>query len=35
VAVNDIATTLATMLGVEIPSGSAGRVLEEMLPQGK
>jgi hypothetical protein len=30
-AVNDIAPTLATMLGVEIPSGSVGRVLDEML----
>lgn len=28
---NDIAPTLATMLEVETPSGSAGRVLEEML----
>ena len=33
VAVNDIATTLATMLDVEIPSGSVGRVLSEMLAQ--
>ena len=32
VAVNDIAPTLATILDVEIPSGSAGRVLTEMLP---
>jgi predicted AlkP superfamily pyrophosphatase or phosphodiesterase len=31
VIVNDIAPTLATMLDVEIPSGSAGRVLTEML----
>ncbi len=31
VAVNDIAPTLATMLGVEIPSGSVGRVLAEMF----
>jgi hypothetical protein len=31
VAVNDIAPTLATMLDVEIPSGSYGRVLTEML----
>jgi hypothetical protein len=31
VAVNDIAPTLATMLDVETPSGSVGRVLEEML----
>ena len=30
-APNDIAPTLATMLEVEIPSGSAGRVLDEML----
>ncbi len=28
---NDIAPTLATMLDVETPSGSVGRVLEEML----
>jgi hypothetical protein len=28
---NDIAPTLATMLEVEIPSGSSGRVLDEML----
>ena len=27
VAVNDIATTLATMLDVEPPSGSSGRVI--------
>jgi len=31
VAPNDIAPTLATMLEIEIPSGSSGRVLEEML----
>ncbi len=31
IAVNDIAPTLATMLDVEIPSGSSGRVLDEML----
>ena len=30
-APNDIAPTLATMLGVEIPSGSSGRVLDEIL----
>jgi hypothetical protein len=30
-APNDIAPTLATMLDVEIPSGSGGRVLEEIL----
>jgi hypothetical protein len=30
-AVNDIAPTIATMLNVEVPSGSAGRVLEEAL----
>jgi hypothetical protein len=30
-AVNDVAPTLATMLDVEIPSGSSGRVLSEML----
>jgi phosphopentomutase len=33
IAVNDIATTLATMLDVEPPSGSSGRVLTEMLQQ--
>jgi hypothetical protein len=31
VAVNDIAPTLATMLEIETPSGSVGRVLTEML----
>ena len=31
IAVNDIAPTLATMLDVETPSGSIGRVLDEML----
>lgn len=31
VIVNDIAPTLATMLDVETPSGSIGRVLDEML----
>lgn len=31
VIVNDIAPTLATMLDVETPSGSVGRVLDEML----
>jgi hypothetical protein len=31
VVVNDIAPTLATMLEVEVPSGSTGRVLAEML----
>ena len=30
-AVNDIASTLATMLGIAEPSGSIGRVLSEML----
>jgi len=30
-AVNDIAPTLAAMLGIEAPSGSQGRILEEML----
>jgi predicted AlkP superfamily pyrophosphatase or phosphodiesterase len=30
-ALNDVAPTLATMLEVEIPSGSSGRVLDEML----
>jgi len=31
IAVNDIAPTLATMLEIETPSGSMGRVLTEML----
>ncbi len=31
IAVNDIAPTLATMLGIETPSGSVGRVLGEIL----
>ncbi len=31
VAINDIAPTLATLLEVETPSGSVGRVLEEIL----
>ena len=31
VAINDIAPTLATLLEVETPSGSVGRVLHEML----
>lgn len=31
ILVNDIAPTLATMLDVETPSGSIGRVLDEML----
>jgi hypothetical protein len=30
VAVNDIAPTVATILEVEIPSGSVGRVLTEL-----
>lgn len=33
VAVNDVAPTVATLLGVEPPSGSAGRVLTEALAQ--
>ena len=33
VVVNDIAPTLATMLDVETPAGSVGRVLSEMLGQ--
>ena len=33
IAVNDIAPTLATMLEVETPSGSVGRVLSEMLAE--
>ena len=31
VALNDLAPTLATLLGVENPSGSSGRVLAEAL----
>jgi acyl dehydratase len=31
IAVNDIAPTLATILDVETPSGSAGRVLAEII----
>jgi bisphosphoglycerate-independent phosphoglycerate mutase (AlkP superfamily) len=31
VAINDIAPTLAAILQVETPSGSTGRVLEEIL----
>ena len=31
VAVNDIAPTLALLVGVEAPSGSVGRILREML----
>ena len=31
IAVNDIAPTLATMMDVEVPSGSVGRVLDEAL----
>jgi hypothetical protein len=30
---NDIAPTLATMLAIQTPSGSSGRVLTEMLVQ--
>jgi predicted AlkP superfamily pyrophosphatase or phosphodiesterase len=33
IQVNDIAPTLATILDVQIPSGSSGRVLTEMLAQ--
>ena len=31
IAVNDIAPTLATLLGIETPSGSVGRVLREIF----
>jgi hypothetical protein len=31
IAVNDIAPTLATILDIEIPGGSVGRVLSEMF----
>jgi len=34
-AVNDVAPTLATILDVEIPSGSEGRILSEMLIEGR
>jgi arylsulfatase A-like enzyme len=34
VAPNDIAPTISTLLEVEIPSGSAGRVLDEMFLPG-
>jgi len=33
VAVNDVAPTLATLLEVEIPSGSTGKVLSECLAE--
>jgi hypothetical protein len=33
VAINDVAPTLATMLDVETPAGSVGRVLSEMFQQ--
>jgi predicted AlkP superfamily pyrophosphatase or phosphodiesterase len=31
IAVNDVAPTLATLLGIEIPSGSEGRILSEIF----
>lgn len=31
VAQNDVATTLASMLGIEFPSGSTGRILSEIF----
>jgi arylsulfatase A-like enzyme len=31
IAVNDVAPTLADILGVETPGGSSGRVLDEIL----
>jgi arylsulfatase A-like enzyme len=34
VALNDLAPTLATILGIEIPSGSSGRVLVEAIRPG-
>jgi len=34
ITVNDIAPTLATLLGIETPSGSVGRVLREVLDTG-
>jgi arylsulfatase A-like enzyme len=33
VALNDLAPTLATLLSVETPSGSVGRVLDEALSE--
>jgi predicted AlkP superfamily pyrophosphatase or phosphodiesterase len=33
IAVNDIAPTLATLLGIETPSGSVGRALAEIITQ--
>jgi hypothetical protein len=33
VALNDLAPTLATLVGVEIPAGSSGRVLTEAVQQ--
>lgn len=33
IAVNDVAPTLATLLGVETPSGSSGRVLAEIFTE--
>jgi arylsulfatase A-like enzyme len=35
VAINDIAPTLAAILGVETPSGSSGRILTEVWGLGK
>jgi arylsulfatase A-like enzyme len=35
IAVNDIAPTLAAVLGVEPPSGSSGRVLPEIVPSAR
>ena len=35
IAVNDIAPTLATLLGIETPSGSVGRALAEIFDQGE
>jgi predicted AlkP superfamily pyrophosphatase or phosphodiesterase len=35
VAVNDIAPTLSDILGVDTPSGSSGRILSEILDEGK
>jgi hypothetical protein len=32
IAVNDVAPTLASFLGIEPPSGSFGRVLPEIVP---
>jgi arylsulfatase A-like enzyme len=34
VVLNDLAPTLATLLGIETPSGASGQVLHELLERG-